>query len=63
MSAVYDWKVCIRPMIESIKAGVLGGELHILNLENGGLYIAVNEEALFGRELRGIANGDIETRP
>jgi len=63
LSSVYDWRVCIRPMIESIKAGVLGGELYVLGIENGGLYVTVNEAALFGKTIQGIIDGSIDTRP
>ena len=63
LSSVYDWTVCIRPMIERIKEGILGGELMDLNLGNGGLYIVVHEEALFGSTIQGIIDGTIETQP
>lgn len=63
LSSVYDWRVCIRPMIESIKKGVLGGELYVLGVENGGLYITMNEQALFGKTISGIVDGTIDTRP
>ena len=63
LSSVYDWKVCIRPMIESIKAGVLGGELYDLNLANGGLYVVVHEGALFGKTIQGIIDGSINSYP
>lgn len=63
LSSIYDWRVCIRPMIESIKAGVRGGRLYVLGIENGGLYIEVNEAALFGKAIGGIVSGTIDTRP
>lgn len=61
LSCVYDWKVFLRPMIESIQAGVLGGQLMDLNLANGGLYIVMNPDALFRNTVQGIINGTINT--
>jgi len=43
-SQVYHWEVVLRPLIEQIQAGQLGGEAYALTLENDGLVIEFNED-------------------
>ncbi len=42
---IYDWTVVLKPMIEQIKAGTLGGEAYLVTLENGGLVMEINDNA------------------
>jgi len=56
------WAVALRPMIEMIKKGEMGGKIFTLNLENGGLKIAVNDEALVGKTIEDIIKGNIKLR-
>jgi len=56
------WAVALKPMIEMIKKGEMGGKIFTLNLENGGLKIVVNEEALVGKTIEDIIEGKIMLR-
>ena len=64
---VYDWTVVLKPMIENIKNGKLGGEAYVINLENKGLLIKYNEwfgvsdevKALADKAIAGIISGEI----
>ena len=56
------WAVALRPMIEMIKKGEMGGKIFTLNLENGGLRIVVNDEALIGKTIEDIIQGKIMLR-
>ena len=56
------WAVALRPMIEMIKRGEMGGKIFTLNLENGGLKIIVNDEALVGKTIEDIIKGNIVIR-
>ncbi|MCA9837563.1 MAG: BMP family protein [Trueperaceae bacterium] len=42
---VYDWTVILKPIIEQVKAGKLGGEAYVITLENGGLDMEINDNA------------------
>ena len=64
---VYDWTVVLKPIIENVKNGQLGGEAYAINLENKGLLIEYNEffgvsdevKALADAAIAGIIAGDI----
>ncbi len=59
-SVIVDWTVALKPMIESIQNGVLGGKVFPLTLANGGLKIAVNPEGLVGQTIDDIISGKIQ---
>lgn len=59
-SVIVDWTVALRPMIDAIQSGTMGGTVYDLTLANGGLKIAVNAEGLVGKTIEGIINGDIK---
>jgi basic membrane protein A len=48
-SIVCDWTVALRPMIELIKDGTLGGRILPADFANGGLKFAFNREALVAK--------------
>jgi len=54
---VYDWTVVLRPMIQLIREGTMGGTTYALTLANGGLKIVVNQEALVGKTIQDIVEG------
>jgi len=64
---VYDWTVVLKPIIENVKNGQLGGEAYAIDLENKGLLIEYNEffgvsdevKALADAAIAGIIAGDI----
>jgi basic membrane protein A len=41
-SQVYHWEVILETIIADVEGGTLGGEVHILTLENGGLIMEFN---------------------
>ncbi len=65
---VYDWTVILKPMIEKIKQGTLGGEAYRLTLKNKGLLIEYNPDFDLPADVRkaaedaiqGIINGTIK---
>jgi len=57
---VYDWTVVLRPMIQLISEGTMGGTTYALTLANGGLKIVVNQEALVGKTIQDIIEGKID---
>ncbi len=57
---VYDWTVVLRPMIQLIREGTMGGTTYALTLANGGLKIVVNQEALVGKTIQDIIEGKID---
>jgi len=57
---VYDWTVVLKPMIQLIKEGTMGGTTYALTLANGGLKIVVNQEALVGKTIQDIIEGKID---
>ena len=57
---VYDWTVVLRPMIQLIKEGKMGGTTYALTLANEGLKIVVNQEALVGKTIQDIIEGKID---
>jgi basic membrane lipoprotein Med (substrate-binding protein (PBP1-ABC) superfamily) len=59
-SVLVDWTIALRPMIELIQQGTMGGIVYDLTLENGGLKIAINPEGLVGKIIDGIISGDIK---
>ncbi len=42
-SQVYHWEVILETIIADVAGGTLGGEVHILTLENGGLVMEFND--------------------
>ena len=56
---VYDWTVALRPMIQLVKEGTMGGIIYVLTLANGGLKVVVNQEALVGKTTQDIIEGKI----
>ncbi len=68
-SQVYHWEVVLADIIAGIDAGTLGGESHLLTLDNGGLVIEFNDgfgldaavQALGEETAAGIADGSIAT--
>ena len=58
-SVVVDWAVALRPMIDSIQNGTMGGIVYDLTLANGGLKMAINVEGLIGKIVEGIISGEI----
>lgn len=57
-----DWTIALKPMIEMIKKGEMGGKIFTLNLANGGLKIIVNQEALVVQTIEDIINGNIQVK-
>jgi len=57
---VYDWTVALKPMIQLVREGTMGGIIYVLTLANGGLKIVVNQEALVGKTIRDIIEGKID---
>ena len=68
-SQVYHWEVILDDIIANVKAGVLGGEIYEINLENGGEVIEYNSayslpaDVLAKAEaaIAGIADGSMST--
>jgi len=56
------WAVALRPMIEMIKNGEMGGKIFTLNLENGGIKIVVNGDAIVDKTIEDIIKGKIMVR-
>ena len=42
-SQVYHWEVALAELLDALDAGTLGGEVYILNLDNGGLVMEFND--------------------
>jgi len=59
---VYDWTVILRPMIQLVKEGTMGGTIYALTLANGGLKIVVNQEALVGKTIQDVIEGKIDIK-
>jgi len=59
---VYDWTVVLRPMIQLISEGTMGGTTYALTLANGGLKVVVNQEALVGKTIQDIIEGRIDLK-
>jgi len=57
---VYDWTVALKPMVENIKKGKLGGEAYSLTLKNGGLTIEYNPKYNLPPEVKKAAEKAIE---
>jgi basic membrane protein A len=56
------WAVALRPMIEMIQKGEKGGKIFTLNLANGGIKIILNDQALVGKTIEDIVNGNIQVK-
>jgi len=59
---IYDWTVALKPMIQLIKEGTMGGNIYVLTLANGGLKVVVNQEALVGKTIQDIIEGKIDIK-
>lgn len=59
---VYDWTVVLKPMIQLISEGTMGGTTYALTLANGGLKIVVNQKALVGKTIQDIIEGKIDIK-
>jgi basic membrane protein A len=67
-SQVYHWEGIVKEMIDSIKAGTLGGKTFTANLKNGGEVIEFNPDyklpadaqALADKTIAGIKDGSIK---
>ena len=57
---VYDWTVALKPMVENIKKGKLGGEAYSLTLKNGGLTIEYNPKYNLPPEVKKAAEKAIK---
>jgi basic membrane protein A len=57
---VYDWTVALKPMIQLVREGTMGGSTYALTLANGGLKIVVNQEALVRETIQDIIEGKID---
>jgi len=53
---VYDWTVVLKPIIENIKKGKLGGEAYTINLKNKGLLIEYNQWFGISDEVKALAD-------
>jgi basic membrane lipoprotein Med (substrate-binding protein (PBP1-ABC) superfamily) len=70
-SQQYDWTGILRQMINNRKAGRLGGQKFVLQLNNGGLKIVYNPafklpvaiKTAGDKAIQGIANGSIKVTP
>jgi len=59
---VYDWTVALKPMIQLVREGTMGGNIYVLTLANGGLKIVVNQEALVGKTIQDIIEGKVDIK-
>jgi basic membrane protein A len=57
---IYDWTVVLRPIIENIQNGVLGGEVFEISLANGGLIMEFNPGFDLPEEVRQAADETIQ---
>jgi len=70
-SQVYDWTSMLREIIAQHRAGVLGGKVYTLTLDNGGLKVAFNPgyalpasaKQAADAAIKGISNGSIAVQP
>lgn len=68
-SQVYHWEVVLEDIIADIDGGTLGGGVHILTLENGGLVMEFNDafgldagiQASAEQTIADLASGEIST--
>jgi basic membrane protein A len=68
-SAVYHWEIILRPMLDAIAQGTLGGEAYEINFENEGLTVEFNDGFDLPDDIRtkgddaiqGIIDGEITT--
>lgn len=68
-SQVYKWEVVLQGLIDGLSDGDLGGEVHEINLENGGLVIEYNDGAGIPQDvldaaedaINGIRDGSMST--
>jgi basic membrane lipoprotein Med (substrate-binding protein (PBP1-ABC) superfamily) len=57
---VYDWAVVLRPIIENIQNGILGGEVYEISLANGGLIMEYNPDFDLPEEVRQAAEETVQ---
>jgi basic membrane protein A and related proteins len=70
-SEAYDWTALLKKIIDSRKAGKLGGETYVLHLNNDGLKVAYNPafklpdnvKAAAEKAIAGIKDGSIKVNP
>ena len=68
-SQVYKWEVILRDILDNVESGVLGGEIYVIDLANGGevieyngLYDLPDEVRQAGEDtIAGIIDGSIST--
>lgn len=68
-SQVYHWEVVLDQMIDLIEEGTLGGEVFLINLENGGLVLEFNDgytlpdgvKEAAEATIEGVIDGSIDT--
>jgi basic membrane protein A len=68
-SQVYHWEVILDDIIANVKAGTLGGEIYVIDLENGGEVIEYNSayalpddvKAKADAAIAGIVDGSMST--
>jgi basic membrane protein A len=58
-SQVYHWEVVLTQMIDLIKAGTLGGQSFVINLENGGEVIEYNPDYALPAEAQTLADDTV----
>ena len=58
-SQVYHWEVILRDIIANVQSGTLGGEIYVINLENGGEVIEYNDGYDLPADVRQIAEDTI----
>jgi len=59
-NVILDWSVALKPMIELIKEGELGGKIFTINLANNGLNMILHQEALLGNAIKDIVEGKVK---
>lgn len=55
-SQVYHWEVVLSEIIDSVRAGTLGGEIFTIDLANGGLVIEYNDGSEVPDDVRSLAD-------
>ncbi len=58
-SQVYKWEVILRDILDNIDNGVLGGEIYVVDLENGGEVIEFNDAYDLPADVRQLAEDTI----
>ena len=58
-SQVYKWEVILREILDNVDNGVLGGEVYVIDLENGGEVIEYNDAYDLPADVRQLADDTI----